>query len=596
MSTACHETPTAPSPDEPLPAKVGPLQWTVLQPDGPRTVRSIWGTSSANVYAVGDEGTLFHYNGAGWTRQRGEMPAVFRGVWGSAPDNIFVVGHVRPTVTPRPSGRAEGLVYHFDGTNWTAVDVGVQPALYAIWGSSASDVFVAGAEGAVLHFDGHTWTPQPTGFSFSTIRALWGAAPDTVFAVGNLGAVLRYNGTSWSQDSALAGGYLSLWGASAHDIWAVGDVVMHFDGVSWSRQANDIFVPWNAVWGTSATNVYAVGNGIYQGQLFRYDGLSWTLFADTLSHPAFHNAMTTVWGNAGNLWVALGSGAIARYDGSRWLWDINPITLYDVWADTTTGNAFAVGDGGTVLQITDAGVSPLSSGTASPLLAVWGFASNNVYAASPGDRLHYDGQSWTVTPDPPGSDHVTLWGNAPDNLFAADALGRVRRFDGISWSQSRAAGMYEYWFDMWGVSATNILAVGYQSLLRDQGGITRFDGSTWKTEAAGIDATLISVWGARADSVFALAYDQAGHTMGRFYDGSKWSALTLPTTNSPYRVRGTSSHDVYVVGAGGTALLYDGSSWSAQSTGTTADIYGVWVSRNGGLAVGDRGVILRGTR
>lgn len=50
-----------------------------------------------------------------------------------------------------------------------------------------------------------------------------------------------------------------------------GDVILHYDGISWSRMASNAssMMKLNGVWGTSPNNVYAVGRF---GRILHYDG------------------------------------------------------------------------------------------------------------------------------------------------------------------------------------------------------------------------------------------------------------------------------------------------------------------------------------
>jgi len=52
----------------------------------------VWGTSSSDVFAVGSEGTILHYDGTQWS----EMPSGTRdwltSVWGTSSGDVVVVG------------------------------------------------------------------------------------------------------------------------------------------------------------------------------------------------------------------------------------------------------------------------------------------------------------------------------------------------------------------------------------------------------------------------------------------------------------------------------------------------------------------------
>src|SRR5438876_160343 len=114
-------------------------------------------------------------------------------------------------------------------------------------------------------------------------------------------------------------GYLGgVWGASASDVWAVGDganygapcTILHYDGATWSNAPSPTtFPPVNlsAVWGTSASDVWAVGNTAvtapvprYNGVILHYDGTSWSSVPIAINSPSF---LVGIWGtSASSIW------------------------------------------------------------------------------------------------------------------------------------------------------------------------------------------------------------------------------------------------------------------------------------------------------
>jgi hypothetical protein len=110
------------------------------------------------------------------------------------------------------------------------------PALRAIWGSSANDVFAAGESGAILHSTGASWSAMASDTS-QWLNALWGSSENDVFAVGENGTIVHYNGTIWStMESGVYETLRGVYGDAPDNVYAVGDnaVVLHFDGAAWS--------------------------------------------------------------------------------------------------------------------------------------------------------------------------------------------------------------------------------------------------------------------------------------------------------------------------------------------------------------------------
>ena len=58
------------------------------------TLNDVWGNSENDVYAVGNRGTILHYDGATWSKMNsGTTSLDFKAIWGSAADDIYVAGY-----------------------------------------------------------------------------------------------------------------------------------------------------------------------------------------------------------------------------------------------------------------------------------------------------------------------------------------------------------------------------------------------------------------------------------------------------------------------------------------------------------------------
>ena len=84
-------------------------QWKNPFPQG-NNLNAIWGNSNDEMFAVGNLGTLFYYNGRSWTEVKTETNKDLNSIWGSSPNNIFVVGH-------------SGTILHFNGNQWLNIKI-----------------------------------------------------------------------------------------------------------------------------------------------------------------------------------------------------------------------------------------------------------------------------------------------------------------------------------------------------------------------------------------------------------------------------------------------------------------------------------------
>ena len=267
------------------------------------SLRGVWGSSSSNVYAVGYHGVILEYNGNAWSLvYGGNEPFFFFDVWGSSASDIFVVGE-------------QGKIVHYDGNAWRSMDSGTFSwGLSAVWGSSASDVFVVGEYGKIFHYDGNAWSSMDSG-TLKTLNGVWGTSATDVYAVGDSRTILHYNGSTWSPMTVKHGSYFNdVWGTSDSDIFVVGRFggILHYNGSTWSPMAESVGDVLYGIWGTSPTNVYAVGStagfGPETGRTILYYGdwnpqFIWTIpnretrgresltdFVQTVGDSKFHRA------------------------------------------------------------------------------------------------------------------------------------------------------------------------------------------------------------------------------------------------------------------------------------------------------------------
>jgi len=76
-----------------------------------------------------------------WTEMESGTTEHLKGIWGSSATDVFAVGK-------------DGIILHYDGSNWSDISSG--KGLWDVWGSSNTDVFAVGEYGTILHYDSDT--------------------------------------------------------------------------------------------------------------------------------------------------------------------------------------------------------------------------------------------------------------------------------------------------------------------------------------------------------------------------------------------------------------------------------------------------------
>jgi hypothetical protein len=249
--------------------------WSV-EATGSTVVRAVWARSPTDVWAVGSGETILHYDGTKWsTMSTSSSSDSFNSVWTGSASDVWAGRGADPVTSV-------GATVHYDGSSVSESYVALASSSIAVWGASPSDVWAVGFagrtgsihSGSITHYDGSSWSSAVPTVSRMLV-GIWGSSGSFIVAVGGdyvdgTGVVLTYDGKDWSTSWTGAGlsGLVSVWGTSATNVWAVGDVVLHFDGKRWSTVPSPTTATVRGVWTSSPGDVWAVaGNEVFHGAL-----------------------------------------------------------------------------------------------------------------------------------------------------------------------------------------------------------------------------------------------------------------------------------------------------------------------------------------
>jgi hypothetical protein len=305
-----------------------------------------------------------------------------------------------------------------------------------------------------LHFDGKTWTQIPiaqeTGNPDLVLNSVAALSPSNVWAVGffenskgfDTEVIQHFDGKAWRNvkdlnlvgkqvDNAtvLSEALVSIAALSPTDLWAAGYLlaqsgtqqflvpfIEHFNGKKWSLSGtpfatgNDLLIGVNGIAPISDTDVWMTAlddiNGQDgQGEIFHFDGHTWSLFATADARASTFRAVAAI--SSGDVWAVgdqndLQNTLIEHFDGNQWtvipsptpantqvveLWGVTAISSKDVWAS---------------------GFQEGFDGKNSPLV------------------LHWDGNKWSLVPAPSeGTRSTTTFGIAsvaPGDVWVAGSF------------------------------------------------------------------------------------------------------------------------------------------------------------------------------
>jgi hypothetical protein len=328
---ACGPDATGPG-EKPPPAESG---WQPMNSGAIEHLRGVWGSSASNVFAVGDAGTILHYDGSGWTAMTSGTSVDLADVWGAAHDDVFVTGDA-------------GTILHYDGDGWTPVTVNVTDPIGRMWGAADGagrvQLFAIVTDGttALLEFLDGSWyairRPSIPGIERFTdltgiLRQFTFPLAEALILVGENGGAFEYIVTFpewWVMETGVQEDLVAVHGLTWIDLVATGksSTMIRHDGHKW--------LPVEDVVGG---DLLAIGSRFYgelfvsdaSGQVFDYDYCT----ADRMKSNT-STALNALWGSADGVAFAAGDhGTILRYDDAP----KNPVCPDNVVISVTGGTA-----------------------------------------------------------------------------------------------------------------------------------------------------------------------------------------------------------------------------------------------------------------
>jgi hypothetical protein len=255
------------------------------------------------------------------------------GIWGSSSSNIFAIGDM-------------GTILHYNGTSWSTMNSGTNNDIYGVWGSSSTDVFAVGASGTILHYNGTSWSTMQSNAT-DDIHCVWGSSSTDVYAVGDASVTHRYNGAKWENYVNVFKNNRGIWGSSATDVYIVGkEGYTHNDGKEWTFTFDNTYY-LHGIWGSSGSSIFAVGEA---GIIRHYDGTKW----NNMESGVTDKILFSVWGVSSSSVYTIGSsGTILHYNGTSWSAIRGGTTkdLYSIWGSSSS-DVWVVGASGTILHYT----------------------------------------------------------------------------------------------------------------------------------------------------------------------------------------------------------------------------------------------------
>lgn len=273
-----------------------------------------------------------------------------------------------------------GTIVHWDGNSWTTVSSPTSQNLYSVvFVNSTYGWAVGGSDnnGVILNYKDGMWTTF-TRISFSGFTDTFDTINSTLYSVtssadgligwivGADGIALNWNGDAWFAFTDVSP-YNLRSVAMIHDsteAWAVGDsgTIVHWTGTTWDTMTSPTNLHLYTIQMESSTSGWAAGGDDGTGVVLNLDGATWSVWDQYLfgmSGETQQSIDSTIYsitlGNSTAAWACGSNGMVMYWTGNEWSCNDNIISgnLRSVsmvhGSNVGSVQAWVVGDSGTIM-------------------------------------------------------------------------------------------------------------------------------------------------------------------------------------------------------------------------------------------------------
>ncbi|MCW3984108.1 MAG: hypothetical protein NWE96_08955 [Candidatus Bathyarchaeota archaeon] len=274
-----------------------------------------------------------------------------------------------------------GTIAHWNGNSWATVSSPTTSHLYSVAFNNVTNGWAVGGSGnsgVILHYNG-TWNVWSrisfSGFTdtFDTINSTLYSVTITTdgmmgWIVGANGLTLNWNGDTWFAMTDITPHTLR-GVAMAHnsaEAWAVGDAgtIMHWTGSTWEAMTSPTNAPLYTIQMVDANHGWAAGGSNNNGVVLNLNQSTWkvwdkfnfgTMNTTTPSQSVNSTIHSISIGNATSAWACGSNGLVMYWTGTQWECNTNLISgnlrgISMIHGETTGMlQAWTVGDGGQIM-------------------------------------------------------------------------------------------------------------------------------------------------------------------------------------------------------------------------------------------------------
>lgn len=239
--------------------------------------------------------------------------------------------------------------------------------------------------------------------------------------------------------------YIRIWGASAHELWAIDiyGIILHKVAGWWSEEVPRASQMALAdIYGTGDQDLWIVGNDSFSSMGF---GLHWNGQSFTSMDLPTNAQIATVWGlSPSQYFVAPRDGVMLMWDGTSWQRGTVKQPMVDIAGIWGTGgnNIWLTGIGlyqhnGFNTWLRDAAVDNLNYRG-----GIWGVSAADYWITGEGKQsYHRVGGVLKPAglPEEPTGRYERITGTGASDIWASSNIGSIVHFDGTTWTVKQPA-------------------------------------------------------------------------------------------------------------------------------------------------------------
>jgi len=175
---------------------------------GPYQMNKLWGSSSSDLYVVGNEGNIAWYDGTNWQKIESGTDINFRDIYGSVNKDTNEL-EIIALASNSGINQRKKIVRIKDQIVETLPDSGLADYLSTLWFISGRKYCIGGQGYYESETFGPVWERDNTIPQFH-ITSIRGAGLNDIVLGGSFGLLMHYNGVSWMNYAYISASYFDV--------------------------------------------------------------------------------------------------------------------------------------------------------------------------------------------------------------------------------------------------------------------------------------------------------------------------------------------------------------------------------------------------